>query len=192
VNDVVAVKIELTGQRPLLMHSSVLADPLHAVTRELAKLTCKRNKTIADHEAIARVEWGGSLWLSDGKPCLTAEAIEATFVAAAKTRNKGKIATAGFYCNGPSLLQYDGPTTAEELWADVTYRLRSSVTVNGRSRTMRTRPRFPEWKAVVEAEFLTGLLEIDEVLDLFAVAGFRIGIGDWRPKFGRFSVKRLE
>jgi hypothetical protein len=37
-----------------------------------------------------------------------------------------------------------------------------------------------------------GLIEEDEVLELFKVAGFRIGIGDWRPRYGRFSVRRLQ
>jgi len=183
--------IQLTGECPLLMHSSALADPSSAVSTQLAALTRKRDKTVADHEAIARTEWGGGLWLADGRPCIPAEAIEGTLVDAAKTRRRGKAAAAGFICDGPALLEFDGPTSLEELWADEQFRLRTSAKVNGGSRTMRTRPRFPEWKVTFEAECVPGLIEEDEVVELFKIAGFRIGIGDWRPKYGRFSGKRL-
>jgi hypothetical protein len=185
------LQIELTGECPLLMHSSALADPCSAVSKQLAGLTRKRDKTVADHEAIARIEWGGGLWLADGRPCIPAEAIEGALVDAAETRRRGKIAAAGFICNGPALLEYEGPTSPEELWWDERFRLRTSAKVNRGSRTMRTRPRFPEWKVTFEAECVPGLIEEDEVVELFKIAGLRIGIGDWRPKYGRFSVKRL-
>jgi hypothetical protein len=191
-DEIKIVKLELTGTRPMLMHSARLADPLDKITRELAGLTRKRAKTIADYEVIARTEWGGCLWLSNGRPCIPPETVDAVFVKAARTRSRGPAAEAGFCCTGPALLQYDGPTDLEELWADEAFRLRLPVAVNGRNRTIRTRPRFAEWKAVIEAECVTGLIEEDEVLELFEVAGFRIGIGDWRPKYGRFSVRRLQ
>ena len=189
---VVSMKLELSGTRPLLMHSARLADPLDKVTRELASLTRKRAKTAADHEIIARTEWAGGLWLSNGKPCLPSEAINAVFVEAARTRKRGKAAAAGFCCLGPAPLEYSGPEDLAELWKDEAFRLRTAVMLIGKSRTIRTRPRFPEWKAVVAVECVTGLIEEDEVLELFEIAGFRIGIGDWRPKYGRFTVRRLE
>jgi hypothetical protein len=190
-NHTVKMQIQLNGERPLLMHSSILADPLHPITRELSTLTRKRDKTGADHEMIARAEWGGGMWLAEGRPCIPAEAIEAAFVEAARTRKKGKAATAGFRCNAPALLEYNGPTSLKELWADERFRLRVPVCVNGGSRTIRTRARFPEWKTTLDAEYVPGLIEEDDVIDWFKIAGFRIGTGDWRPKYGRFSVKRL-
>ena len=54
---------------------------------------------------------------------------------------------------------------------------------------MRTRARFPDWRVDVEAEFESGLLDRTEIVETFRVAGFRIGLGDWRPEFGRFSVQ---
>ncbi len=69
------------------MHCGRLADPLDPITEDLSRLTSKRMKTEADHEEIGKVEWFGSLWLHDGTPCIPAEALMATFVAAAKTRN---------------------------------------------------------------------------------------------------------
>jgi len=181
------IEIALKSVCPLLMHNGALADPLDERTISLAAVTGKRLKTRADHEEIARREWYGSLWLSDQLPCLPQEAVEATFVQAAKTRRRGDAAKAGFVVNEPAMLVYDGPTDLAELWDDENFRLRKGVRVLS-ARTMRTRPRFPEWSAVISATFLTTELNRSEVVDFMKIAGAMRGIGDWRPKYGRFMV----
>jgi hypothetical protein len=171
------------------MRSGRLADPLDESARELDRLTRKRFKTPADHEEIARVEWSAGLWLECGEPCVPGDAIEACFLAAARTRRLGKLAQAGFVCPGNPRLLYPGPRNIEGLWAEPRFRLRKPVQVAGR-RTVRTRPRFPEWSLEFEVQFLPGLLDGDQVLEIFRIAGTRTGLGDWRPKFGRFSADR--
>src|ERR1700730_1982017 len=71
------------------------APPHGELTKRLAKLTAKRPKTEADHREIARVEWHGGLWLSNGMPCIPAEALQATFRSAAKTERRGQPEGAG-------------------------------------------------------------------------------------------------
>ena len=185
------LRVRLSGERPLLMHSSRLADPLDPIKIDLDRLTRKRDKTLADHEQIAKVEWHGGLWLVDGKPCIPSEAIESAFIAASKTRRKGKHAKAGFACPISPLLQYDGPDDLPSLWDDKTFRLRFAVNVND-AKVMRTRPRFPEWHVIADVEFLPSLLNPNEVIEILEIAGVREGLGDWRPKFGKFSVTQLE
>jgi hypothetical protein len=34
-------------------------------------------------------------------------------------------------------------------------------------------------------------LNRSEVLEFFEIAGFLEGLGDWRPKFGKFTVKHI-
>jgi hypothetical protein len=181
------IEIPVKGLCPLLMHNGALADPLDERSISLAAITGKRLKTRADHEEIARREWHGSLWLNGKLPCLPQEAVEAAFVQGAKTRKKGDAAKAGFVVNEPAMLVYDGPTDLGELWDDQTFRLRKGVRVL-KARTMRTRPRFPEWSAVISATFLTTELNRSEVVDFMKIAGAMRGIGDWRPKYGRFAV----
>lgn len=185
------IRFRLTGERPLLMHSSRLVDPLDPISNELARLTAKRAKTNADQEEIARVEWRGGLWLFGGRPCIPAEAIEATFLGAAKINRKGKHARAGFLVPDTPLLQYPGSTDLEALYADPAFRFRFPVRVND-ARVMRTRARFATWHVDVTAEYLPGLFSAQDVFHLLEVAGFREGLGDWRPRFGRFSVRLLE
>lgn len=182
--------LRLDGDRPLLMNSSVKADPLNPIKIELERLTSKRNKTIADHEQIAKAEWHAGLWLHDGKPCVPSEAIESTFQAAAKTRSKGKEAKAGLCCFVSPLLEYQGPGDLSSLWADKDFVFRVPVNVRG-SKVMRTRPRFNNWHVVVNVEFIPGLLNRRDVLEFFEIAGFREGLGDWRPKFGKFTAKEI-
>ena len=187
---VVNMTLRLDGKRPLLMNSSAKADPLNPIKIELDRLTSKRDKTAADHEQIAKAEWHGGLWLHDGNPCIPSEAIESAFNAAARTRRKGKQAKAGLCCFVSSWLQYDGPRDLPSLWADKAFVFRAPVNVNG-SKVMRTRPRFNDWHVIVNVVFIPSLLNRSEVLEFFEIAGFREGLGDWRPKFGKFSVKEI-
>jgi hypothetical protein len=185
------IKVRMVGAAPLLMHNGCLADPLDERSINLAAITGKRAKTRADHEEISRLEWFGGLWLNDKRPCLPAAAVKAALVDAARTRKKGKAATAGLWIDGPAMLSYDGPSDVRELWEDPRYRLRTGVRVR-EATTMRTRGRFPEWSADVTATFLTGVLSKSEVAEFFKIAGFLVGIGDWRPEYGRFTAVQIE
>ena len=104
-----SMTLRMTGVAPLIMHSSRLADPLDPASVELAGLTRKRAKTRADHELIAQHEWYACLWLDDGCPCIPAEVVEATFVAAAKTQRAAPVARAGLICPSNVPLLHDGP-----------------------------------------------------------------------------------
>jgi hypothetical protein len=184
------IVLHLMSAGPLLMRSSRLADPLEPITQQLAAVTSKRMKTVADFKRIAELEWHGSLWLHKGKPCLTPEALEAAFIEGAKTRKRGRIARAAFAVEAPAILEHDGPSTLGAMWNDKDFRLRAMVRIRGDSMTVRTRPRFPRWSARVTATFLTTMLNRDEVVEYFRVAG-SLGIGDWRPKYGKFVVDEV-
>jgi hypothetical protein len=185
------LRIRLTGERPLLMHSSRLADPLEEIKIDIDRLTKKRDKTIADHQQIAKMEWYGGLWLQDDKPCIPCEAVESAFIKAARTKRKGNQAKAGFSCGMSPPLQYEGPTDLPSLWENKDFRFRFPVNVKD-SKVMRTRPRFPTWHVDVDVEFLPSLLNPNEVIEILEIAGLREGFGDWRPKFGKFSVTKIE
>jgi hypothetical protein len=185
------VSFRLTGMRPLLMHSARLCDPLDPIVQDLARITRKRLKTTADHHEISRIEWFGGLWLSDGLPCIPAEAIEATFLAGARMHRRGPQAAAGVQVEAPARLCYDGPQDIDELWHQKPYRLRVPVRV-GNARTMRTRPRFDKWHVEFTASYLPSFLSRTSIEEILATSGIARGLGDWRPKFGRFQVECLK
>ena len=181
---------EITGVCPLLMHNGRLANPLDPFAKEMSKLSCKRPKVEADYEQMARLEWRGGLYLHEGKPALPGEMLEAAVCEGAKRSRKGKAAKAAVFCDQPATLSYDGPTDPDKLWDDPAFRLTCGVRVQ-RNRVMRTRPHFADWSARFDLTVLDEELEPESVTTFLAAAGRYVGIGDFRPKFGRFSVLRV-
>lgn len=181
-------EISIRGLTPLIMHNGQLADPLNEATQALARLTSKRKKTVDDHKAIGKCEWTGSLYVgSDGRPCLPGEVIESCLVDGAKKFKLGKVAKGGLIVVGDFALKYDGPTSQAALWEHGGYLKRASVRV-GTSRVIRSRPIFPQWECTFEVQWDPSLVKDEQqVIEIAEAAGLS-GVGDWRPKFGRFEV----
>lgn len=181
--------MKLVGSRPLVMHNGRLADPLDEFTKAVQQISRKRYKTDADHEQMAKLEFLGSLWLGGEplRPVLPDSAILATLIDGAKKTRSGPAAKAGLDCLDHAVLEYDGPTDPHTLWEDKRFRLRSGVKVQ-RSRVIRTRPIFRTWRTLVRLEYEDSLLNTEQVVEFTRRAGFEVGIGDWRPRYGRFLV----
>lgn len=183
-------RLTLTGTAPLLMHNARLADPLDPVTKALKKVTGKRQKTDDDHEEIARLEHAGSLYLDpDAGPYLPGQNVERALVDAARITKQGvKVQRGVFITTDINPLGYRGPRDADGLWADENYRHMASVKVQ-QARTMRCRPMFREWTVEADGILDPSVLDL-EVLETIAVTGGQmIGLGDWRPRFGRFVAE---
>jgi hypothetical protein len=103
---------------------------------------------------------------------------------------RGQQAKAGIISSGNFPIEYDGPRTANELWSDERFRLVAGVKVQ-RNKVMRTRPVFREWASEISVDFMPGQLNRSEVEEMVRTAGTVVGIGDWRPKFGRFVAKAI-
>lgn len=57
---------------------------------------------------------------------------------------------------------------------------------------LRYRGEFMPWSAILPVQFNANVLSAAQVVNLFATAGFAVGVGDWRPErdgvYGRFHV----
>lgn len=182
-----SLNFKIIGASALLMHNGQLIDPLSPHSRSIAEITKKRKKTDADHEEMARREFFGGLYISGGEPCIPAEMIEAALVKGAMKEKRGPAAKAGILVENNARLEYEGPRDPSALWEDSRFRLRVAAKV-GMGKVMRTRPRFDGWSANLVVKFLPSLLNAKEVKDFLITAGEQVGIGDWRPRFGRFVV----
>lgn len=178
---------KIRGVSPLVMHNGQLADPLNKQSKEMRKISGKRKKTEADFEQLAKLEWFGSLYLHDGTPCIPGEVIEAGFIEASRKSRRGQQAKAGIVSDGFWSLEYGGSKNPTELWEDEGYRLVAGVRIQ-KNRVMRTRPIFREWAATVNLDYLPDQLNKDEVIETMGILGRIVGLGDWRPRFGRFEV----
>lgn len=179
--------LRLVGVAPLLMHAGRMADPMDPFAQRLAALTSKRAKTQADHQQIAKVEWHGGLWLAGGRPCVPAEALEAAMVRAGRSRRAGSLLRAALTVRDSMPLRHPGPEDLDALWADVAFRHRCGVRIGTRT-AIRTRPRFDDWSVVATLTYAPSMVDASTLLDVARHAGDAVGIGDWRPRFGRFRV----
>jgi hypothetical protein len=184
------LRLNLIGVSPLLCHNGSLADPLSDGAKKLKAMTGKKKKTDADHAEIARIEWTYGLYLDGGIPVIPGEIIEAAIMSGAKKQKQGKTAKAAIICSGNYPIQNGGADLSDldGLWQNKDYRL--SVTVrNQMSRIVRTRPMFKEWSLRdVEISYDDEKLNESEVMQALKD---EMAIGDWRPKYGRFSVEKV-
>lgn len=66
------------------------------------------------------------------------------------------------------------------------------VVLNGGKTSIAYRPMFREWRMTVPVMFMKGMIKEEQILNLFQMAGFAVGIGAWRPEkngtFGQFEI----
>jgi hypothetical protein len=180
--------IRIRGLTPLLMHNGQLADPVCEAAQLLSRLSSKRKKTLDDHKELSKAEWYGSLYVDDkGAPCLPGEVLEAALCEGARKYKLGKVAKGGIIVADNAPLIYDGPKTADGLWKAGGHVKRAGVRVQ-QARVIRTRPIFPQWECEFTATWDPSLVKDEDQLMEIAHAAGMSGVGDWRPKFGRFEV----
>ena len=184
------LRYKLTASAPLIQHNGQTADPLNKWAKLLKSISGKRKKTDADYEEMARIEFLAGLYLSADGPIIPNTVIDGMTVRAAMKMKEGPVAKSGVFCLDHARLGYAGPRQPDELWADERFRFAANVRV-GQARVMRMRPKFDEWSAVVSLNIEDTLVNPAQVDRWMTIAGTQVGIGDWRPQYGRFVAARL-
>lgn len=186
------IKVKLIGVCPMLTHNCQLADPLNEYAKELKKVSSKRSKTDEDHAAMAEIEFMGGLYLDDKeKPILPSEVVEATIIGGAKKERMGPAAKAAvFVMEDFKMTKYDGPKNIKKRMSDTRCFDRRLVRVQA-NKVARTRPKYTNWEAQGVITFDNEQVDEDVLLRWLETAGQQLGVGDYRPKFGRFEVKVL-
>jgi len=186
------VRTTLTGTSPMLQHNIRLANPFDEFARAIAKITSKGSKmTDDDRHEVARLEFAGGLYLdSMGEPCVHTAAIRKCFIQTAKYRKLGTHVARAVVPLGLTVsLEYDGPRSVEELWKREGFRLSMMVGI-GTSKTLRTRPMFPEWGLTADWELVTDVMNYDDFQSIVHRAGLIEGLYDNRVNgFGRFTAQ---
>lgn len=183
------VKFKIVGEKRLLVHGDRFADPLDPATKEHKALTSKRKKTDDDFEAIAKSEWKGGLYFDrETGPYIPSANLEAMIFEGAKSEKQGKTVKSTIeVVEERAPILYDGPRDIEGLWQKGFYDSRS-VKV-GQSRVRRYRPCFREWALEFTVAFDPEAIDRDDLVRFVKFAGERVGIGDYRPKCGKFRVE---
>jgi hypothetical protein len=185
----------------LVCHNERLADPLDSITRAISAISKKRNKTMTDHEEIARLEWYGGLYTTspieavDGEVVIPSDAVPTVpawnlircLQDGGKRHKRGVDVPKGVHpLTEHATLEYDGPSDPTELWATGNFMLRKTVGVQ-RARTTRTRPMFHPWTATLAIEVDPVIFDLDTLEKLWSDAGRYSGLGEMRPVYGRFN-----
>jgi hypothetical protein len=70
------------------------------------------------------------------------------------------------------------------------------VRLQGKTADIRYRGEFKEWSASVPVQVNTSVLSVEQIANLFLIAGFAVGVGEWRPErngqYGRFELGSLQ
>lgn len=185
---------KITGIAPLIVHNGELADPFYVFSQEIKKISGKRKKTDADHEMMAKLEWRGGLYVNEGRLIVPSDCFEASLVGAAKLSRLGKDAARGLFVEDHLVIKGDGipesvdEAVLDEMYASGKFTFRKGVRV-GAAKVMRTRPIFGlGWFTNATVVFNDAVFNRQQIEDLVAAAGSQIGLCEWRPRFGRFSI----
>lgn len=184
------IQLKLTGTRGLLMNSDKMADPLNPLTKAHKLLTGKRKKTDDDYEEIAKSEFIGSMYIDEAGPYIPGINVEAALVAGGKlsklgTQLKRSVEVMDECC----YLLYDGPNEIEAMWDAGMYDSRS-VKI-GQAKLIRYRPFFKEWSLICEIMYDETSIDREQIINCMMDAGKYCGLGDYRPKFGRFNIEEI-
>lgn len=183
-------KARIVGDAPLLMHSVRLLDKTSEISKEFSRATAKKKKTEDDLLVLKRLEWFAGIYTDEnGVVSIPADNIMATVIGGARKSKLGKQAEAAvFTIEAYFPLIYQGPSDLKELYECGKFCDYRAVK-NQRNGVMRSRPIFRSWKCDIALSFDESILERGQLEQAIKIAGEQIGIGDWRPRHGRFHVE---
>lgn len=184
------ITIQFTGVSPLLMHSLTGVNPLHPLSKELKAITSKRSKTDEDHIKMSELDFRlGAYHDKEVGFFLPAEVVQASLKEGCKANKNGKKAdTALFVMQDKIPLGHDGTNDLEEALKRPEMMDVRAVSI-GQSKVMRTRPRFNRWWGEFDITLDENILTMEEFEKALEIAGSQKGLGDYRPRYGRFAAK---
>lgn len=180
---------KIEGITPLILHNGELANPLSPLVKQFKEISGKRTKTDADYENMAKLEWiAGHYWSADGKAAVIPEkCLIACIKAGAKRFKRGVDVDRGVFISGDFPLVFDGPQDPEKRYQDKKYVSQVMMTID-RRRVLRTRPMFPEWNLTFSGSLDCQSMNKDDLTRFIEAAGLFAGLGDSRPRYGKFRL----
>lgn len=191
-NGIEMAKVKIEGVSPLLMHNAHLADPLNNWAQKMKAITSKPSKkrTEADAAELVESEFQGGLYFCDSMgPFVPSVNIESCIREGGTINRLGKDVQSGTVVDPDQIkLIYDGPRDRKGLFADKRFVDYRPVKLKKSDSLMRTRPRFDKWALEFEVSVFIEVISLTAIEKALRIAGARKGLGDYRPKFGRFLV----
>jgi hypothetical protein len=201
-------KVKFTSKAPLIVSNNRTVNPVDPYNRAIKALTDKgsRKMTDEDHENLLCLKFHAALYHSeewrgldeaDGKeggyPFIPADNLQTVIQEGGSRSRKGKDIQRAVVVMGDHIpLLYDGPKDRDKLYNNLKFRLTRPVRPNRTGGTvMSCRPCFPEWALEFEVGVNHELLNMDTFEEALRKAGSEVGMGNWRPRYGRFIAEIL-
>ena len=186
------IKLKLTGITPLLMHNGDLANPMGEGAKRMKKLTGNRKKTDDIYEELSDLEFQYGLYFDEKLgPYIPGECLDAALFNGAKMNKLGTTVQRGAQViDDMCPLIYKGPRDFNGLAADNKYRLLKPVRVS-QKKVLRTRPMFREWALEFTWAYMPDQFDAETLVSIAETTGRLVGLCDWRPRYGKFSVERI-
>lgn len=162
------IQIQLIGRTPLVVHQFSQKEKMKMLGVQTGK--AKSGKEARDPEQ----EYRDSLYVKpDGKYGFPAVAFKCAVVNAANDAGMQKtMMRRAFHVIGDELLEIQGEPHMRE---DVV-RIGMDVAM------VRFRGEFTQWSVNVPIVYNQGIISLEQIVNLFRIAGFGVGVGEWRPE----------
>lgn len=189
VGGVETLLLHIVGTAPLLMSNGLMADPSYHYARESKARTSIRGsaRTEAVEAEIQYLGWRGRLYYDEAIGVhIPGTNIEACLIKAARSTKNGKDLERGMFVPVDKVkLQHNGPTNVADLYEDKNF-VSSLIVKQGQARLPRLRPKFNEWSLTTEIVLWTDQVDRPALERIADSAGRLVGLGDYRPRYGRF------
>lgn len=161
-------EITLQGTTPLIVHRFAEKARKEMLDKQMGVARVKKDFKNPERDYL------DSLYLlPDGTPGFPAVAFKAAAVSAANDAGIQKVlARRAFHILGGELLPIIG---AHRMREDV-------VRIPINNADIRHRAEFPEWSVVVPVKYNASIISLEQLVNLFNIAGFGVGVGEWRPE----------
>jgi len=163
------VIMRLRGTAPLLMHKFSEKSRREMLDKMMGKAKAGKRE-LRDPER----DYKESMYIrEDGAYGFPALAFKNAVVTAANDVGIQKVlARRAFRVVGDELVKIEGEPTMRE----------DTVRVGMGATDLRYRAEFREWRCGIAVSFNEGVMTLEQLINLFRIAGFGVGVGDWRPE----------
>jgi hypothetical protein len=172
--------LKIVGDSPLIVHAWS-----HKAKQEMLDKQMKKGKTAKEAKSPERDYEEAFYRLPDGKPGFPTIAFKQAAVSAGGRFSDGLKMTelrGAFFIEGELAEIVGTPNPREDM-----------VRVGMGTADIRFRPEFKEWSTTLQIKYNADAVSIDQIVNIFNLAGFGVGVGEWRPErdgqYGMFHVE---
>ena len=160
--------ITLSGTTPLIVHRFA-----EKARKEMLNKITGKARMKADPYDADQAYFDSLYLLPDGTPGFPAVAFKAAAVNAANDAGIQKVlARRAFHITGGELVPIRGEHRMRE----------DMVRIAMGTADVRHRAEFLEWEVTVPVTYNASIISLEQLVNLFNIAGFGVGVGEWRPE----------